>query len=1022
MRILFTILSALILLPSVAQTTFPVNGPRDERNISRLLTNAVIHVDPETVIENGALLIKDNKIVSYGSELIPQPGTEVIDLKGRHIYPAFIDLYASYGLPKVTPGKRSRDPQYEREENLPKSWNDALHPGYTAVDEFQPSEKDSEPYLKAGFGAVLTHRPDGIARGVGALVAPGDGLANKLLLQSETAAFYSFKKGSSTQKYPGSLMGAIALLRQTHYDAQWYKSKDHPEERNVSLEAWNRIQSLPQFFELTEKNDLPRVHAIGEEFELSFIIKSAGDDYQWLEEVKRCGFPMVVPLSFPEAYDVEDPYNARLVSLQELKHWETAPANPAILHLAEVPFSLTMNGIEKPEDFLKNLRKAVRYGLDTTAAIEALTMNPARFIEVDDILGSLTEGKLAHFIITSGDIFDSETEILETWNTAGRHRHFDFMATDIRGLYNLNLDNHFYSLKVEGELDKPKAKIMKVAEGDTNFTKVHISLQEELITLSFNPKDEHYQDVIRFSGNIHKQSRIWEGRAHFSDGSWLTWTAIRQKQQEAETAQTKPTQPTVDFGVLRHPNRAYGLDSLPKEETIWFTGATVWTSSENGVLENGEVLVHKGKIVAVGKRLKIAELIPKSVAVREINLQGKHLTAGLIDEHSHIAISRGVNEGTQASTAEVRIGDVINPDDINIYRHLAGGVTTVQQLHGSANPIGGQSSIIKMRWGRPARELKLEGAPGFIKFALGENVKQSNWGDYERIRYPQTRMGVEQVYYDHFHQAREYDEKVQAKRSSSELKAWQIFKKKKEKQSASDVRVDLDLKAIAEILKEERFITCHSYVQSEINMLMHVGDSMGFRVNTFTHILEGYKVADKMREHGAGGSTFSDWWAYKFEVNDAIPYNAALMHQQGVVVAMNSDDAELARRLNHEAAKAVKYGGVSETEALNMVTINPAKLLHIDDRVGSIEPGKEADLVIWSDHPLSIYALPEKTFVDGRCYFDRSQVESIMKRDEQERARILARMLESPGSVDKREPSENPNDKEYHCDDVDEEI
>lgn len=203
---------------------------------------------------------------------------------------------------------------------------------------------------------------------------------------------------------------------------------------------------------------------------------------------------------------------------------------------------------------------------------------------------------------------------------------------------------------------------------------------------------------------------------------------------------------------------------------------------------------------------------------------------------------------------------------------------------------------------------------------------------------------------------------------------------------------------------------------------MHVGDSMGFRVNTFTHILEGYKVADKMREHGAGGSTFSDWWAYKFEVNDAIPYNAALMHQQGVVVAMNSDDAELARRLNHEAAKAVKYGGVSETDALNMVTINPAKLLHIDDHVGSIEPGKDADLVVWSDHPLSIYALPEKTFVDGRCHFDRSQVESIMERDEQERARILAKMLESPATEDKREPSENPNDKQYHCDDVDEEI
>ena len=268
-------------------------------------------------------------------------------------------------------------------------------------------------------------------------------------------------------------------------------------------------------------------------------------------------------------------------------------------------------------------------------------------------------------------------------------------------------------------------------------------------------------------------------------------------------------------------------------------------------------------------------------------------------------------------------------NDINIYRQLSGGVTTAQLLHGSANPIGGQSAVIKFRWGSAPEEMKLEGADGFIKFALGENVKQSNWGDFERIRFPQTRMGVEQVFYDHFHQAKAYEQ------------AWKEYNtlSLSEKRRTIAPREDLEMNTLVEILNKERFITCHSYVQSEINMLMKVADSMGFTLNTFTHILEGYKVADKMKEHGAGGSTFSDWWAYKFEVNDAIPYNAALLQDMGVLTAINSDDAEMARRLNQEAAKAVKYGKATEEEAWKMVTLNPAKLLHIDHLVGSIKVG-----------------------------------------------------------------------------------
>lgn len=378
-----------------------------------------------------------------------------------------------------------------------------------------------------------------------------------------------------------------------------------------------------------------------------------------------------------------------------------------------------------------------------------------------------------------------------------------------------------------------------------------------------------------------------------------------------------------------YPNIAYGNSQLPKSESLLFKNATVWTNETDGILTETDVLVKNGKITAIGKNLNDS-------SAKIIDATGKHLTSGIVDEHSHIAAA-AINEAGHNSSAEVTIEDVVSPDDIDIYRNLAGGVTSIQILHGSANPIGGRSAIIKLKWGESAHNLIYPNSPKFIKFALGENVKQSNWQSFSR--FPQSRMGVEQLYIDYFSRAKEYH---------------------KRKTSGKPYRKDTEMETLAEIINGQRYISCHSYVQSEINMLMKVAEKFNFRINTFTHILEGYKLADKMVAHGVGGSTFSDWWAYKYEVNDAIPYNAAIMHKQGVVTAINSDDGEMSRRLNQEAAKSVKYGGVSEEDALKFVTLNPAKLLHIDDKVGSIKIGKDADLVLWTDHPLSIYAKAEK--------------------------------------------------------------
>ena len=355
---------------------------------------------------------------------------------------------------------------------------------------------------------------------------------------------------------------------------------------------------------------------------------------------------------------------------------------------------------------------------------------------------------------------------------------------------------------------------------------------------------------------------------------------------------------------------------------------------------------------------------------------GKHVTPGLIDAHSHIAIDGDVNEASHSVTAEVRVGDVVDATDIAIYRQLAGGLTAANLLHGSANTIGGQNQVIKLRWGGDAETLKFDGAMPGIKFALGENVKRSGWGS---PRYPGTRMGVEQVLKDAFDAAREYQ------------RTWRDWKAAP--RGRPEPRRDLRLEALAEILERRRGVHIHSYRADEILMFARLARELNIHVAAFQHVLEGYKVADAMAAIGAGGSTFTDWWAYKMEVVDAIPYNGAMMQRAGVLTSFNSDDSELARRMNTEAAKAVKYGGLKPEEALAFVTLNPARQLGIDSRVGSLEPGKDADFVVWSASPLSTYARAEQTWVDGRRYFDLETDRRLRAEAAQERTRLVAQVL-----------------------------
>jgi imidazolonepropionase-like amidohydrolase len=749
------------------------------------------------------------------------------------------------------------------------------------------------------------------------------------------------------------------------------KSRTGKEGVNLSLQAWLDEQSLPQVFEGGDKwNDI-RADRIGDEFGVQYIIKAGGNEYQRIREIAATGASYILPINFPQAMDLEDPGDVRYVSLSDMMHWELAPANPAAFEKAGIPFCFTASDLKEVQQFLPQLRKAFDYGLQENKALEALTKTPATLLGVYDKVGSLDIGKRANFLITTGPVFREKTSIIENWIDGKKYGVKEEAWKDIKGVYNLVIrradGQEGAGITAEGvstryTLDVKSANSASVIGKDTLSGK--FSYDGKLVVLSFSSSKKPAERQIRLSGVTNGDT--WNGNGEDSAGNRILWTAVFVKRTPDTVADTvRKIMPVT--GKLVYPFNGYGWDTLPRQEDLLIQHALVWTNEKEGRLENTDVLVRGGKIAQIGRNIGTHL---SGAGVRIIDGTGKHLTAGIIDEHSHIAVM-SINEGSHSVTSEVRIADNLNPEDINIYRQLSGGVTSSHILHGSANTIGGQTQLIKLRWGADDEALKFRNWDPFIKFALGENVKHTT--SPNNNRFPDTRMGVEQMLMDAFIRARDYEKARLA--------------------APLTTRRDLELDALVEILNKKRFITCHSYVQSEITALIRVAEKLGFRVNTFTHILEGYKVADKLKKHGASVSTFSDWWAYKIEVQDAIAYNAAIMQKMGLNVCINSDDAEQARHLNQEAAKTVKYGGVSEEEALKMVTLNPAIALHVADRVGSIRTGKDADLVLWSDNPLSIYARAEETIVDGIVFYDIQRDAILRKRIADERSRLERKML-----------------------------
>lgn len=989
---------ALVALSSVhSESTTPPPGIRENTPRVHALTHARIVTTPGQIVEDGILVLRDGNIVAVGSNAPIPADARVWDMSGKTIYPGFVDLYSDYGIPK--PEKR-RGPGSTGGEGGPPAqapppapsgspyWNAKITPQRSAAEMFVYDEDGAEELRGQGIVLALSVPQGNIISGTGAFVNTGDGTGNRIIERPDAVLHVRFTTESESDDYPGSLMGLIALLRQSYLDAEWYTKAqaawavDHSLARPEQNEALARLAELklkkvPAVLEAKDEQAFLREANLATELGLTPIMRGSNYEYKRLDAVKATALPVILPLDFPKTPSVKTPEEALEVDFDDLRHWYLAPENAKRLNEAGVAFAFTANGLKEKKEFLKQVRTTVERGLSRDAALAALTSSPAAIGGIANRYGTLVPGKAASFVVTDGELFEDKTNVLETWVDGNRYEVKSQPDSDPRGTWDVKLtgeqaQNDQLTLELKGERGAPSGAMKKGAEAKL----ANVEMSGLRLAFTFQGDSIGYKGTVQMGANV--QSEFMIGNGVWPDGRTFTWNARRTGafQPEADTTKKKALEP-LKFGDV-FPQAAFGMPAPPaRPKNVAVTNATIWTSGPQGVIPNGTLLVSEGKIVGVGANVKV----PSNALV--VDAHGMHVTPGIIDCHSHTAIDGDVNESNQTITAEVRIGDVVSANDVSIYRQLAGGVTAANLLHGSANAIGGHNQVIKFRWGATPEDMKFKAAPPGIKFALGENPKQSNWGERFTTRYPQTRMGVEQIIRDDFQAAREYEQR------------WKVYNKNPK---GIPPRRDLELDAVVEVLNGQRLVHAHSYRQDEIEMLMRLAEEYGFRIATFQHVLEGYKVADLMAAHGAGGSCFSDWWAYKFEVYDAIPYNGGLMHDEGVVVSFNSDSDELARHLNTEAAKAVKYGSVPPEEALKFVTLNPAKQLRIDDRVGSLEVGKDADFAVWSGDPLSNYSLCLQTWIDGQKYFDRDEDLKMRDQIRTERAQLVQHALQEGGS------------------------
>lgn len=935
-----------------------------------LIKAARVVVAPGEIIEGGRVLIENGRVTDVGPSIEAPAHAVIFDASELTLYSGLIDGLSHRG---ISPSTRSADEVKRLADISPDTKEDVqsrtveayrwlVHPSWRAEERLDPEKAELAKSRKGGFTTAHIASPSSILSGTSAIFSLSDGPRRRQIAKSDVAMHAAFVTRPSAEdgprsgprSYPTSTMGAVALMRQTFLDAGWHRdliawSQRNPQGERTPLDRdlealWPALDGTQRVaFLANGENEIHRALNIAAEFRLKPMIIGGREAWRVVERLKQEQVPVILSAKWSEAptppkgpmraveksttqaaeEEVADTTSAwsdrgpmfddawhdrAWISRREFEEkrrlWGEEVDNALRLHEAGISFAFATFDLDDATEIHERLREAIRRGLPADVALGSLTKASADILGIADSAGRVARGVLANLTLATGPLFEKETKI--RWTI------IEGKAFRIEG-------------KSEGRDDKPGAHKKPDAE-DSDAASAPDSADRNLIGTN--------DAAVAASASESTSSGAGASTSDEEDSD----EALLTKRNKIEWPEY--------FCEIE-------ADRKPRIETdgdVMLRNATLLTI-EAGDLANTDLLIRDGKIAEIG------EGMPARKGVMEIDLSGYCVTPGLIDPHSHICIRGGVNEGTMSATPEVRIRDVINHRDLSAWRALAGGTTCIHTMHGSANTIGGQNAVLRLKYGRPESEWHFREAPRTVKFALGENVKRSN-GSGRRSRFPATRMGVEAVL------RRSLDAAV------SYIEAQEAFKRDTTaRKDPRPVRRDLRLEALADVYHGDIWVHCHCYRADEVLRLLTVAEDYGFRIGVLQHILEGYRVIPEILRHGCSTSTFSDWWAYKIEAFNAIPHNAARLAQSGVVSTVNSDSAEVIRHLNLEAAKSLRFGGLTPNDALRLVTLNCAIQLGIDKQVGSLKVGKFADIAVFDGHPLDTYSRCVLTLIDGEAYF-----------------------------------------------------
>jgi len=945
--------------------TEPVTDLRNNATGFHALVGARVVTAPGQVLENATVVIRNGLITAVGRDVRPPAGARVWDLAGQTIYPGFIDAHADLGSDAVPQGG----------DVGPTHWNPQVRAWYSTSSSLKDDSTRRAGLRSLGFGTALVVPKQGLFRGKASVVNLGDLGARDRVLRADLAQSIGFQRSFALGgTYPNSTMGTTALMKQTFMDADWYiraraawekgGRASLPPETSEALAALAGVVqgTQPVLFQTESEEEYLRAYKLATDYKLVPWFRGNGYEYRLVDVLKGRTQPLIVPLNFPDAPDVSSPEAALNASLTQLRHWYLAPTNPAQLAKAGVSFAITTDGLSSMNDFLPNLRIAVARGLTPDRALAALTTVPASWLGIERTHGTIAVGKVANLVVSDGDLFTEEASVRDVWVQGTRYGVTRPPQIDPRGTWAITSDEPNApkaTLRIEGPLNRIRGTIEVGTGRPIPLANARVIAETGRVEATFNGEPLGQEGTVLVTGSVRGEEFFgWMAMPNGADPSYRGTRTERFEGPARGTVAAKV--PAVDLPFIR-PSMEYGRSAQPVQPAhVLVRNATVWTQGRQGKIENADLLVSAGKVVQVGKGLQA----PRGAV--EIDATGKHVTPGLIDPHTHGGVS-SVNESGFAIVPEVQMGDVLTHNNIWFYRQLAGGLTTTMIKHGSANPIGGENVYVKIRWGSLPEDMKLQSAPRTVKFALGENPKRNP------NRYPDTRMGVQEIIRDHFRAARDYE---------AEWKRWEADK------TGIPPRRDLRMEALLDILNQKLLVSSHGYRADEFLALVRLAEEFGFRVQTLQHGVEAYKIASELQKSGVAAVVWSDWGAFKLESYDATAYNARVLMEAGVVTSLHSDDNEISTRMNWEAGKLLRTG-LDEVQALSTVTNQSAKAIAIDNRVGSLEAGKDADFVIWSGNPLSQFTKAEQTWVDGRRYFSLEEDKALRAEIERQRTQLI---------------------------------